>query len=115
MTNIHSYFSCFRSPEQASDGVSQPGSSSSPPEEGSSVPIESVSSRQSAPQRSSRQMALLAQVPAQSKSKEAYFAEWEAWARQRNNGPVNDCETAVARMKKWLDDLEKAIRDNLAK
>lgn len=64
--------------------------------------IESISSEPRVPQRSIRQTALLAQMPSRSKSKEEYFAAWEAWAQQPNRLRDENRKEAVMRMRAWL-------------
>ena len=59
-------------------------------------------SEQRIPPRSSLQTALLAQVVSRPKSKEEYFAEWDAWARQTNQVSSEKRKKAVKRMKAWL-------------
>ena len=98
--SISQYF-CFTPPTPVNRRDNQPGSTSNPPEESSSM--QAVPSEPEIPQRSPLQMNLLARVPSQPKSKEEYFAVWDAWAKQPNQGPGEKRKKAVKRMKAWLN------------
>ena len=98
--SIRQFFSFTPVPAPANHNVNQPGSTSHPPEAGSSRQIGSGSSGPL--QRSSLQMALMAQVSSQPKSKEEYVAEWDTWAKQPKQARKENRKEAVKRMKTYL-------------